>query len=95
MRYIGREEMEELKKLHDEGCKIKHLAKKFAISEATVSNYINGKTTPRSFRTKRGVRKKGAAFVRRYAVTEFVEEVFKDLPDEVLFQHVRECNFIG
>jgi transcriptional regulator with XRE-family HTH domain len=95
MRYIRQQDAEEIVKLHqDEGWLMKDLAKKYGISEATVSNYIHGRTTPR-FMKRRAGRPKVIPVTKTYASPDFKEEDFSELPDHVLFQHVRECNFIG
>lgn len=91
-RYLRVEVHEAIKKMKvEEGLSIKDIAKKFGVCTATVSNIVNGKTVPR------GANKLRKPLPNR-ATIEANEVQFQDystLPDEVLFQHVRECNFIG
>lgn len=95
MRYIRKQDAEEMVRLHfDEGWLMKDLAKKYEISLATVSNYIHGRTTPR-YMKRMGGRPKVIQMKKTFAAPDFKEEDFSRLPDHVLFQHVRECNFIG
>lgn len=89
MRYLRQHEIDELIKLRDEGSKIKDIAKRFDVCEATVSNIVRGKYAPRR-------RKQVEVTLRSpYSPLDFKEEDFSSLPDDVLFQHVREWDFIG
>lgn len=89
MRYLRQEEVEEVAKLRAQGCLIKDIARKFSVCEATVSNIVRGKYAPRR-------RKQVETTLRSpYAPLDFKEENFSSLPDDVLFQHVREWDFIG
>lgn len=95
MRYIGQQEVEEIIKLHDdEGWTFKDLAKRFNVCEATVSNYVNKRTSPR-FLKKKGGRQRGIPVTKSFAAPDYSDQDFSRLPDHVLFEHVRECNFIG
>lgn len=94
MRYLAAAEIEEIHKLKEEGWMIKDIARRFAVCEATISHHINGKTVLRGLRKWRGVPKSNV-HVLKLAPSEIKEEVFSTLPDHVLFEHVRECNFIG
>lgn len=90
MRYLKQSEMDQIKKLRMEGARVKDIAKQFNVSEGTISNIVNGKNIPRKFKEVVG------SYIRSpYDPIEFKEEVFKDLPDEVLFQPVRDRDFIG
>lgn len=89
MHYLEPDQIEEVKKRRQEGLLIKQIAHEFQICEATVSKIIN---------LKSGARKRkrvGYERHRAYDPEAFVEEDFTLLPDTVLFQHVREHNFIG
>ncbi len=89
MHYLEPEQIEEVKKRREEGALIKQIAAEFHICEATVSKIINHKS---------GARKRkrvGYERHRAYDPEAFQEQVFIGLPDTVLFEHVREHNFIG
>lgn len=94
MRYIRQGEVNEILQLHENGALMKDIARKFNISEATVSNYIHGRTRPR-FMKRRAGRPRVIPVTKIYAAPDFKEENFSKLKDDVLFQHVRACNFIG
>jgi predicted transcriptional regulator len=89
MRHLRADEVEELKKLREEGWMIKNLAKHFGICTATVSNIMAGKTDP--------AKKKPAKqrVPKSSGIREFEEVNFKTLPNDALFQHVRIWDFIG
>lgn len=89
MRYLLVAEVEEIKKLRNEGGMIKAIALQFGVCEATISKIINGKTGARTM-----CQSKQYSRIPKETVT-VVEEVFQGLPDTVLFEHVKECNFIG
>jgi Helix-turn-helix domain len=91
--YLSPTEIEEIIKLYEEGWSQKNLAVRYNVCEATISNHVTGRHKPR-FRKKTG-RPKGVKIAKPYARPEFVEQDFSQLPDSVLFEHVRECNFIG
>jgi len=84
-RYLSFEDHEEIKKLRDRGWKMKDLATRFGISEASVSNIVRGITLPRKPPKPKKEESKREE--------EYVD--FSRLPKSVLFQHVKECNFIG
>lgn len=93
MHYSGKPEVEEMKKLRDEGWYFRDIAKRFNVCEQTAANLVNGKTVERG--GKRGGRTKVISIAKTYAAPDFREQDFSQLPDTVLFEHVRECNFIG
>lgn len=90
MHYLELSQIEEVRRLRlEEGLLIKVIAQQFNICEATVSKIVNHKT---------GARKRkrvGYERHRYYDPQAFMEEDFSLLPDTVLFQHVREHNFLG
>ncbi len=94
MRYIGKREVDEIFKMHAAGTKMKDIATIFNISESTVSNYVNGRTTPRYLKRRAG-RPKVVVMQKLYAAPDFAEDDFSKYDDAVLFHHVKECNFIG
>ncbi len=89
MRYLAENEMEDVLKLRAEGWYIKAIAKRFEVCEATISNIVNGKAR------KRKMGSVGKELYRAEIRREMREENFSELPDHVLFQHVKESNFIG
>lgn len=89
MRYLRTNEIEEVKKLRAQGWKFKDIAGRFMVCEATVSNIVNGKSSPRRLKhVDTSVRSP-------YAAVDFKEEDFSQYPDTVLFQHVRVWDFTG
>lgn len=83
-------EREEVKKLYEEqGLPIKVIAQRFKVCDATISNIVNEKHGPRK------LKKIGGPVKDTDAAVVFEEQVLKDLPDDVLFKHVRPWNFIG
>lgn len=89
MRYLGPDEMEDVRKLRQQGRKIKDLAGQFNVSEGTIHNVLRDKTIPR--RRKTVLPKAKNSFLP----AGFEEEDFSKQPDNVLFQHVRIWDFIG
>jgi len=95
MHYLSPAESAEIVRLfQEEGKSLKDLAKLFDICEATVYNHVHGRTNPRALRKKK-IRPKKATVINLYASSACEEMDFSTLPDDVLFVHVRECNFIG
>lgn len=94
MRYLAASEIDDIHKLKEEGWMIKDIARRFAVCEETISHHISGKTVLRGLRKWRG-KPKAKAHPLKVAPPDAKEEVFSILPDHVLFEHVRECNFIG
>jgi hypothetical protein len=84
MRYLKQPEIDEMKRLREDGWKIKALAAKFGVCEATVSSTVNDKRQPRRLLSP-----------STFSADIMPDENFKDLPDTVLFQHVRIWDFIG
>lgn len=94
MRYLSAAEIEEIQTLRADNCRIKDIARKFGVCQETVFHHVSGKTALRGVRKWRPEPKTIPKPVKIVApVTQ--EVVFKSLPDTVLFEHVRECNFIG
>lgn len=93
MRYLAKNEIEDIHQLRAEGWMIKDIARRFAVCPDTISHHISGKTVLRGMRKWRGEPK--LVPVAEEAPQKVKEEVFSTLPDHVLFEHVRECNFIG
>lgn len=89
MRYLRQQEVDEVKKLREEGFMIKDIAKRFNVCDATISNIVNGKSAPRKMKSL------GDKIRSPYDPVEFIEEDFSSFPDNVLFQPVRERDFIG
>lgn len=90
MHYLEVGQIEEVRRLREEeGLLIKVIAQRFSICQATVSKIINRKSGAR--------KRKRVGFERHraYDPEAFKEEDFSLLPDTVLFEHVREHNFIG
>jgi IS30 family transposase len=85
-RYLSPEEHAEIHRLHAEKVSQQMIARKFGICEATVSNIVHGRSRPRK-----------PPLYRRVTSTppEPQEQDFSQLPDDVLFKHVREWDFIG
>lgn len=94
MRYLAAAEIEDIHKLKAEGWMIKDIARRFAVCEETISHHISGRTVLRGVRKWRG-KPKRTILPTKVAPPDVKEEVFGILPDHVLFEHVRECNFIG
>lgn len=91
--YLSPEEEAAILSMREEGNKMETIARKFGICQATVSNVINGKHKVRGKQNRR--RGCGPRRPERELVTEEAEQVFVDLPDDVLFQHVRLWDYIG
>lgn len=93
-RYLTPEEYQRIPILRAEGFTPIQIAHQLNVSDATVYNILNGKSQPRQWSDK-PKSKKGAT--PRLPVVEVKREDvnFKKLPDTVLFEHVKECNFIG
>lgn len=89
MRYLNQGEVDEVKRLRAKRVLIKDIAQTFLVCEATVSNIINGKHAPRKIKII------GAPIRSPYDPLDFKEEDFSALPDNVLFQHAKERDFIG
>lgn len=89
--YLSPEEETGILKMREEGCKMETIAKKFGICQGTVSKVVNGK------HRIRGEKKRRRACAPSHPIPDPVTEVqdFSNLPDHVLFQHVREWDFIG
>jgi transcriptional regulator with XRE-family HTH domain len=88
MSYLTPEDHEKIKQLRaDQNLSIREIARRMRRSEATVSNVLNGATPPRYRRPP----------PPRIPLREKLDDYpdFTSLPDHVLFQHVRECNFVG
>lgn len=95
-RFISEEEIAEIIALHKQGKLIKEIAQKLEVCEASVSNHIHGKTNLRGLVVKkRKAKQNGVKVVNHLADPYLEEEDFSKLPDSVLFEHVREFNFIG
>ena len=90
--YLSPEEEAGILKMREEGHKMLVIAKKFEICQATVSNVINGR---HKVRGKSNCRRACAPPRRPHCEPAPEELVFIDLPDEVLFQHVRVWDYIG
>jgi transcriptional regulator with XRE-family HTH domain len=91
-RYLVEGEHLAIKKLRlEEGMKIKEIAKRFNVCEATVSNIVKGNTVPRGTAKLRKASKQGPAIEAH----ELESQDFSQLPDDVMFEHVKEYNFIG
>lgn len=88
-KYLTQQQYEAVRKMWEEedNLSMAKLAKQFGVCEATISNIVRYSTKPRKHR---GNNAKNREPDDRDQVV-----VFKDLPDHVLFQHVKECNFIG
>ncbi len=89
--YLSPEEETAIRAMREEGHKMLAIAKKFEISQATVSNVINGRHKLRGTSPRRRACKP----VRPLPEPGLVVQDFSSLPDHVLFQHVREWDFIG
>jgi len=96
-RYLREDQFQEIKRRFAEGETMKDLAKEFKISESTVSNYVHGRTSPRKRLAGRSKIDKPKAITnpKKYVMPESVSTPFADLPNDLLFMHVRGCHFIG
>lgn len=89
MRYLDVTEVEEIKQLRSENRMIKDIAQKYGVCIATISKIVNGKSGARA-------PKKYRRYLRIPLEPEATKDIdFSRLPDNVFFEHVRECNFIG
>jgi len=91
-RYLNDEQHAEIRKLRiDQGMMIRDIAKRFNCSHATVSNICKGTTVPRGSDKIR----KRPEFNKMPDAKEVEFVDFSKLPKHILFEHVRESNFIG
>ena len=88
MRRLAKEDMDEILALRAKRVLLRDIADKFHVSDAQISNIINGKHLPR--RLKQGVINRS-----QHDPMEFKEEDFSALPNDVYFKHTKACNFIG
>lgn len=86
-RYLSPEEYESILRQKEEGIQSKDIAKAFGVCEATVSNVIHGRNKTRGKRRR--------AVGPPPSKCESEEMVFSELPDEVMFKHVRVWDYIG
>jgi len=88
MSYLTPEDHAKIKKLKEvDNLTIRDIAKRMRRSEATVANVLKGIANPR-------YRKPPAPRIPlRDEQDGYVD--FASLPNDVMFRHVRECNFIG
>jgi Helix-turn-helix domain len=94
MRYLAKSEIEDIHKLKAEGWMIKDIARRFAVCEETISHHITRKTALRGVGKWRR-QPKITPLPAEVLASELKEVDFSSLPDHVLFEHTRECNFIG
>lgn len=89
MRYLSQEDFEQARQLRAAGWTFKAIAARFGVSDATISNHLNGKSAPR--------KEKKQPFTGAAADNSipFEEEDFSTKADDVLFKHVRVWDFIG
>lgn len=85
MRRLGKQDMEEILALRAKRVLLKDIAERFRVSDAQISNIINGKHIPRRL----------ANPPNPHAPVVFQEEDFSSKPDDVLFSHTKACDFIG
>lgn len=91
-RYLREGQYEEIIQLRrDQGMMVKDLAKKYGVCDATISNICKGTAVPRG--GNKIIKPPPSRKIPDACEIEFVD--FSILPDHVLFQHVREYNFIG
>jgi hypothetical protein len=90
MRHLAKEDMEEILALRAKRVLLKDIAERFRVSDAQISNIINGKHIPRRLTTEPEVKTRSP-----YDPVEFKEEDFSKLPNDVYFKHTKACNFIG
>ena len=88
-KYLTPAQYEQIKELRQAKLSMKVIAAHFGISEATVSNVLSGKSSAHVYKKKNTFQQKETDSREE----EYVE--LSTLPDDVLFQHVREFNFMG
>lgn len=86
-RYLSPEQCQSIVRMKAEGASARNIARSFGISEPTVYNIAAGRTRPRAERYRN--------VQIRTAEPEVQEVDFSQLPDNVLFKHVRMWDFIG
>lgn len=82
-RRLAIQDMQEILQLRSQKMLLKDIAARYQISDAQVSNLINGKHIPKRLK------------VNPHAPVPFDEEDFSKLPNDVLFKHVKAFDFIG
>jgi hypothetical protein len=90
-RYLSPEEGTAIIAMRAEGKGLKDIAKKFGICQATVSNIINGRHRVRG----KSNRRRACAPPRPHCEPEPDVQDFSQLPDDVLFKHVKPWDYIG
>jgi hypothetical protein len=90
MRRLAKEDMDEILALRAKRVRLHDIAVRFRVSEAQVSNIINGKHLPRRI-TRESEQKQRSP----YDPVDFQEEDFSKLPNDVYFKHTKACDFIG
>jgi hypothetical protein len=90
MRYLSQSDHEDIRELRAIGWSTLAIAARFEVCQATVSNVLNGRSKPKR---RNFVPKPPKPPQERPVITLY--EDFSQLPDHVLFQPVKECNFIG
>ena len=90
MGWLSEKQEAEVVKMRLEGVRVKDIAKKFQVCDATISGIVKRRIGV-IVRPKKGDMK----YSHPDKEPGVKEEVFADLPDEVLFKHVRIWDFIG
>lgn len=83
MRHLRLQDRQEILQLRSQKMLLKDIAARFNVSDAQISNVVNGKHIPKRIKEN------------PHAPVPFQEEDFSNLPNEVLFKHVKAFDFIG